>query len=1418
MSLLTRTLVLVAIVAGALMGAGGFVALAQQSQQSAQRGIAGPRTNVPATTPPPLPYGDQSRSGAGAMRSTNVDGTSGDGAWLLAHLPASQRSAQQVQLSPYRGPRPAIPKLTDFLKHKARHTLSASGGSIVLTGTSAVPYLDDQTLSYGANVYWICQNLKPSTTYRYLVFPPDGTAYTVSSRNYVGGGFSASFTTDATGRCVQTSGGTQYPWYANMNLQTPLGGATGIGPTRAGATDAPYSGVWAIAMQNTSTNAYEAVAYAVVLGTLNFNTYSNAGFSTLAADFTSGATVYVSASGLNPAHFYSFGLVNTSGNGLPCLGAVPSGAQNWNNGTCFTIGATGVLPTSQTMTGQFATPANGANAVGTQTVQLYDATTNDLISTQQISVNPSSVSWSTLIPYNGATNGTNLSDTFATDGLLGTPGGAVVNQEQSVQGLIYQASGVTSGHVYALTISNANGVVMSANTTDTTPAFGKPQAFAGPTQFTATSTSTGPQQLAFPINNANFTSFGATQIPFAPNVYTAQLYDVTAGAVVGSKSFKVLSYSGALQWTSPAGSYVNANAGGLATNVTTTLRNNAGVLYGTWNADGIKAVTIRSDSGNKVTLGLQAGVTTTTDSLGQTWNITNPNAQTINLAPAIAGQSLPNNGTLPIPMTVASATGNCTTACVLQTQITPLHGVAASTYDPTMTNRATNGLNVYGNGVVGSNSQASYTWQIGAFSGTQLGTPRYAQGMYRNGTDFAPTTGTYTVTLTVNNNGAPKAMWDIEFVMPPTVDPNANTPTITSATVNGANQNGKWFVVNQNGSNGATGDTTLGPNAFALATSTTAATIPIGKSATFVLSIPILRSTFPFQEIAATGNYGTGPCNAGGCSPLTAYAVGATNTLTNAVAGTSNIDSTEMASFSLDPTLMSSSVTPAVEPALANATWSFTLTNASTGLDPNPDYISQLLIAVPPAGGVYPSITSVTASNGATFNANATGTAGQWLLDLCAVSTVPSVAAQTSTPCAGTTDSSSLPPGGTLTVNFKYASAPAVGTYPIAWTIVGANGGAVVAATAAQQPNLVVANTTAQTSFTFAGGYAANPSHPPVAPIQSVPFGSQPIIGSWADFTEGNGYVFELNNNGSTTISDVSVAIPWANTSGQLIDTAYPWNIDKNSIYVYGAGAAGAQCSANGINSLVQAVNGAPGTSGLLRLSGCNIAVGQKLDIFFYARNPYDVGSTFRFDASVATGGATPADPRTVGNANTLALYNLSNTVRVVADARLTIRMPSGGPPGTYTPALYNATPSIVCPNCSYNAAGTYPLINLNQITGTVQLTDVFAMAVYTDSSNGWNLSVSSDVNPSTGSGQLSTWVTADSSTAPGGGTYTRSVAAAPGTAIPTSGTLPLSSYTGTVQKKPIENLMGYTVTVNPLSVNNNTTTTATLTYTLIAN
>jgi hypothetical protein len=1420
---LTRTLAFIALVVVGVLGAGAFVALAQ-STPSSQRSAGGMRsTQIVTPTPPPLPLGDQSRS-LGRMRSTNVPDANTDALSILAHLPQNRGA---MTMRPYTGPRPQIPKLTDLLKHKVRRIRSASGASIVLTGTSATPFLDDQTLPWGAYVFWLCQNLKPSTKYQYVVFPPDGTAYVLNARDYNGpnppnpAAFVAQWVTDTQGRCLhnRTSNNTQAPWYGELALQTPIAGNLEVGPsmgaTRAAGADNPYSGVWTIAVQNVQIPAapvFEAMAYSVVIGTLNFKTYSNAGFTTPATDFASGSTVYVSASGLNPAHYYAFGFVNTSGSNLPCVAAIPAGSQNNNNVSCFIRGSGGIVPLNGTVSGQWTAPAN---SVGTYAVQLYDTTTDDLISTQQIALNPSTLVWSSLVPLNGATPGTNLGDIFATDGIINVSASGAPVAEQSVTGLQYAATGVVSGRQYQINVSNGNGVILNSATTDTTPSFGSPQALATQAPFTAASTSTGNQRVDFPINTAlsNLTAFGATQTPFAPNVYTAQLFDMTSQTVVGSKSFTVVSYAGQFQWTTPAGSYVNVAAANGITNVTTTLRNTAGTLYGNWNGDGIKSITITNDlPAGAVKINRQAGVNTTTDSLGQLWNITAPVANTITLTPNTAGQFLPINATIPIPIAINAAAGTCTTGCTLRTSITPLHGINGSTMDPTMTNRATNGLLVYANGVVGTNVSPTYSWQVGAYSGAQIvpAIPRYRQMLYDSGTNQA-VGGTYTFVLTVTNNGAPSKMHMLELVMPATVNPNTQVPVLTSAVINGATQTTHWHVYTQNGVGGQWQDGNLPNNGFSLQAIDNNATTLLnpGQTATFTFTMPIPLASFPFQEIAATANIDD-LNGAGGGS----YSVGPNNTLTNAPAGTNNIDSTELGVFSLATSLMSMTLTPPVVASLPGQSTVLKFVNTSTGLDPNPDYVSQLIFTVPT--NPVPTSVTVTSPNqaGVTWYANPViGNPGTFHVELC---TPDSGIAAGSAPC-GAIDSNSLPPGAELDMTINWAVAPAVANnIKIPWTVTGANGNAQATATAAQQPSLTVANTTALVSFTYAGGYGGPPAGGPPPGLIGVPANTQAQVGAWSNFANGNGFVYELKNNGSTPITDVAIAIPSSATgSGQITD-AQDWQLIPSSIYVYGAGSQGATCSANGYQSLLQPVRGSPGTPGLLRLSGCNIPVNGTFDVFFYSLSPYDVGSTFTFPANVANG-SSPAIP-TPANMNTTTPGNntLADTVRIISNARLVIAVPNAG---AYAGPFYGgAVPAISCPGCTYTAATN--LVNLNNITGTVSVNDVMAATVYSDDTSGWSLSVNADVNyllPANKQGQLSTWVSpSPRSSARAGFT----IAATAATVVPTNPGAPLalSSYNGAVSHNPLDNLMNYTVTLDPLSVPNAGTTLVTLTYTLIAN
>jgi hypothetical protein len=1393
----SRTMAVIAFVIASVLGIGALVALAQTAQ-STQRTTGGPRTSTTtAVTPPPLPFGDQTRPQSG-KRSTDTGSGSRDLAGPLARLMASTRG--QSRLVPYTGPRPPVPKLSDMLRHRYRRPHSASGASIVLSGPLGVAYLEDATVAYGSLVGWVCENLTASTPYEYIVFSPDGYAAQVLPFKQSTGSNVGQFTTDNQGRCLDSS---NFAYYAFIPLSTPMtngpGGGnnpdpiTAVGPLRGGAagSDPPYSGVWTIAVKNMTSGQFDAVAYTVVLGTLNFNTYSDAAFTTQSANYTSGANVYVSASGLNPAHFYAFGFVNTSGNGLPCVYTIPSAAQNNANATCFLQGTSGVLPTGGKLTGTFPSPAAGPNSVGTYSVQLYDVTTSDLISTQQISLNPASVTWNPLVPYNGATIGANVNDTFAVNGILNGNTGAPAVVEESVTGLTYAASGLVTGHNYRITVSNPNGVVMNSTTTDP-----QQQSFAQLPTTAAVGGALPATKVDFPVNTTTITSLGQAQVQFAPNVYTAQLYDTTASTVVASKSFRMLSYAGALRWTTPAGLFVNANVA--ATNVTTTVQNTAGILYGAWNADGIKQITITSDSSNFVSLGLQAGQTTATDSSGNVWNLTNPNIRTIIATPNVGGTSLPANGTIPIPMTVADPGVKCGgTGCILRTSILPLHGINASVTNAKMQNTASNGLLVFAAGSGGS--VPTYSLAVGAYSGAQLPTPRYPQMMYRTGTNGA-SGGRYTMTFTINNTGSAQAMESAEFALPPGFDMQLTPPTLTSIIVNGVNQTANWSIQAPNPFGGIGTGCDPAVNDFGITTTKNAATLATGKTAVVTISMPILPTAFPFEQVAGTANY----CDSASIGG-TAYQLGQTNVLTNAVAGTQNIDSTELAVFSLDTSLMSATMNPSTIAALPGVNTTFKFVNTSTGLDPNPDYVDQLLITVP--AGAIPTSVTVTSPNqsGVTWNANPTGTLGQYRIELC----TPGPA-----PCAGVTDANSLPPGAELDVKFNYVAAPTIGTYPIAWTVRGANGNGVVAASGSQIPNLIVANTTAQTSFTFAGGYTAAPAYPPVLPILAVPANAQPSVGSWSNFANGNAFVYELHNNGSTPITDISIAIPSSNTSGQITD-AQDWSVIAASVHTYGSGAQGAQCLNNGYKSLTQPVRGSPGTYGLLMLSGCNVPIGGTIDVFFNALSPYDNGSNFTFPANVANGGVPP-DPRPPATPNTLPLYSLSNTVHIATDATLAIQIPTAG---VYNPALFGgSTPSVVCLACTY-VNSLVPIINLGAFTGTFNAKDVLAASVYSNDTNGWSLSVAADVNPSPAGGRVDTCLDKANSVGPAGFTVVATVDCASAyQTIPTVGTLPLSSYNGAVRHQPIDNIMSYKVTVGANVTNASQTQTVTLTYTLIAN
>lgn len=1378
----------------ALTCIGGVTLLARSAfaQTVPRRGPVLPTHTL--NTPPPLPFGANAPlipPGGAVM----VNGA--------AHYPPPMVAPHYYKVDAR--PPGSTPKLSDVLKHfKGRRQIQAANGStIVLTGDTNFLYLNDQTLPYNAVVYYLCQNMTPTTYYRYVIFPPNGSAFSPGVFGGTGTGGTI-FQTTSAGACFY--GGTDT--WAFLNLSTPVG----VG------TDPAYPGVWTVAMQRgtcSGTNCatftagtYDSVAYTVVISTLHFDTYSDAGYTTLEKDYQPNQTLYFSANGLTPNHQYAFGVVYTGGNNTPCVFTFPSAAQNSNNASCFHGGTgqvpTGILPFGGVVQGSWTIPA--APNTGTYSVQLYDVTTQDLVSTQQISIQPSTVSIS-LVPYGTgpANTGTNLGDTFATDGIINA--GGSVSTEQSVSGVNMTMSPLTSGHTYSLTLSTPNGAVLTQTTVNN-------QEFAAPQNFTAAGTSST-QSFSWPIIPAYYTAIGPTLTSFAPNVMTLQIFDQTSQTVIGSKSMHILAYTASTQWTAPAASSVTVAQ--TATAETVQFTNTAGTNYGATNGDGIKQLVLAPDAAGKITLSL-AG-TTATDSNGQAWTIATGSGGTIVATPVVSTQSLAVNATISVPVGVAVPTnGNCKTSyCMMRTAITPYHGITQSAYDV-----ATNGLQVYGVGGTPATGSPTYQWVTGAGPGG-LGTPRFPQMMYEHGTQGV-TTGSYSMNMNITNCGTTEYLQEIKFSMPAQFDANASgqAPTLSKVVINGATVTGNWKLYSA--ATGGSRGTPLQQNEFALGciapnngntangcglpTPNASCTPTAAQTMVVTLTWPIPLLTFPAQAIPAVANY-QGGCTNGACTGgnLTSYAVGPIQQLINTVPNSpSNVDSTELAFYSLDGSLMTAIWNSATVPQGIPTTSNFQFTNTPTAADPNPDYVDEIQLVVPT--GLLP--TSVTLpTNWYQNSAVAGGGNTTYTWSVCSGGPPPCGASLPADP--GALEPNALAPGATINFKFNWTSAnePAAGTYNATWTAFGANGGA---KTSSYTASILFANTTAQVSFANAGAGDGTPTG--VLP-DVVTTGQQAAIGSDYDANYGNGFVLQLYNNGTQTITGATINIPATDVlAAKPADSAHDWQLSTTTVYVYPGNGSGPNCSGTLPSADIVRPVASTGTAGSITLTGCTFAPSATMKIYFTSSAPYDQPNHFyRFNGTVTSA--------ITSNAPTQTAYSNSDTLLVVNDARLHIYIPVAGNT-ILTGAAGGGTKTVTCAACAYTA--TTSTIDFGSIAGTFNAADIVNAVVNSDAqgSHGWQLYVQLASAPPTG-GTFTTDVDATAGYQYAGSYYTNNQSAlitpstsSPGTLLSTfAGATATSTYTHT----PVQNYMNAQVALpafpTALTPGANSVT---LTYTLIPN
>ncbi len=1365
---LLTLLAIVAAIAGALGGArvaGAMPPRPIDVPQPIKHPIVSP---LPLRTPH-LPLG-----GSVSPSQSPAPGAGAPGTTVQGGVPVNASGWQLAHGMP---PRPGrVPKLSQFLVRQGKtrfvvrpslgarsvqavplsrlpghaRPMNSQGGTIVLTGDSTNYFENDITLQYGSAVYLWCENLQANDVYQYVIWPPDGSGPYVDN-----GQIQGAFRVDGAGDCRN---------YEYFNLSTPfnLGGSPN---TVAGSA---YPGVWTIAMYDRTRGKYDSEVNIVANSAINFGTYSDTGAANATSDYAPGSLIVVNATGLNSSHNYAIGWVYTgggngaSGSNMPCEYTQPVAAKNSNNGVCFVSGATGLTAFGGGLRewwGPTDSPSTSSAATGTYDVELYDTTANDMVGHQQISIEPSTVSW-TLTPYSstGATPppGLNYNDIFATDGLT----------DQSTTGLTYAAAGLagtSNGDTLQLAISDPNGVVL---TTDA----GYPFINAVPTGTQAGGAFS--RQVAFPYNTTYQSAFGPTQNPFAPNVLTAQLYDRNRNVVLGSKSFTILGYAANFAWTS--GTYVNA-APGVGQTDTVVITNTGNQNYGAWNGDAIRGIKIAPNANYNEQLNVSQ--TSAVDSAGNAWTISQVGSgsnATIVATPNQLGVGLPVGGTLQFTIGIQIANGQCNTSpCYYDTSILPLHGVAYSNADA-----VSNGLGVLAQGVSPSSVVATGAWQVVSETATANMAARvadYSHLTYVLGTANAPTSDIYTMKLTLDNVSSPgnHKLMDVKIVFPGAVDINGYPPTIASS------PGGRWYVVTNN-SNLSLG----GANVLELTcrpTSVDQCGISAGTAGTFTLQFPIFQVSYPTQEIAMTANFDGGGCGTQCTSKVSSYQLGATTTTVNGIAGLTNIDSLELGSFSLNPNFMTMSFQPStVGTGSGSASGTLVFTNTNTSQDPNPDYVDRLDLTFP--SGYDPS--SITVPSGWYSFETAAGSR-HWVIALCG-----SPGPTNATPCS-TNETSAIAPGGQLSMTVNWNYNVAVGTQNVGWYVTGANGGEDTSALGNTTP-ITFTNTTASVAFTTINGAA-------------VPNGVEPQVGADAANT-GSTFVYTIKNTGASTLNGATVTIPATTRSGSSGSDGATGNngyfdITATPTLAYSGGGSG--CSVAYTN-----VSSSGPTNGNITLTGCSIPPGGSVAITFVAQTPYLVGTEFVFPATIKAG-ATSYPTQTT--------YSGSNVLAVVLNATLTIITPSTGwvaptQPNSLVPATGSgANPQTNCVSCQVLAT-TPTTLDFGVFNGSFTATDVLDASVRSDASspNSWVLYVTTSPSSNPGN-MLATNVDAAHSSAHAGftvnaGTSTTVAATSPG--------LQLSTYGGSAYHLPIDSIMSFGVATG----GNTSPQAVTLTYTLVFN
>ncbi len=1195
-----------------------------------------------------------------------------------------------------------------------------------------------------------------------------------------------------------TGGDTFQDYYIAPNVAdgtagTAVGGGYGAPNGNVHATTLSVAGVYTFGVLDTTTNKWVAVIYINVGVTYNFGVYQDAFHTQLISQFAAGSSsaAYIYATNLTPSDFYVVYIESTSINPV-CIFSAPVQSSYATNGLCQPNLSSG----EQAPGGNLAVTwtISATQAAGTYSVVLFDKTTNQRISQQQISV--TGPSGETMLLYPDGTNA-NPSPRPIPAATPGTVFAWDSANDQSTSGIRQQIL-IAPSSTYEWTISDPTGETL----------------------WTANAAGSGTATNTFQFGT---NALGSAYSPgsYVPRTFTAQAYDTVAKSVYASQAFTMVGYYVSTTFT--GGSITLRVPGGSSQTTNLIFTNNSPLRFGLANSDSFAKIafstgsdfTANGNNGYGVDVVLagytlaqcQATCTTTaTDSAGNSWSVKDTCGVNgsgndecyVEVDPTKSNEYLAPNASLTIPnVSFSDVNGGICQAnasCQMLTSVLPEHGLtwsvttATDAYAPAFIAVGNTGgsatatlAGVYVNG--GYQSGAPQDVEAHFFK------PNTVDAQYERNSPYAINLNDFNIVAFQIKNNSNNTVSEIGIGLVGTyssfgvldyfqADPNLNTDF--------------WVI-----DNGCTGAAQPLPRKYVCFYDYSGGIGP-GKTQTFYMDVNAAPNGFPYSDWAVLSAYPT----------VYALSPGGTEVVPVTSAGVNqSVDSLAWAQYSLNSSLMTSYFSPSSVGTNTTSPVDVIFQNTSLGEDPNPDFVDTVEVAASNSLSTSGAPSVVSPAGWSYIGSGSSGAQTYWIFSACnnvnqayAVPPTGTLSSPDTRPqpeCNTAGLANALAPGASLTLKFALQNLNTTGNVPFTIYAHGANGNGWSAGKTFQ---LLVNSVSAGVGFTGAGGY-------PTA--TAVATNTEPTIGGNANGTYGNAYTYTVTNNSgvSSNITSFRVRIPGTDVNGvNATDSSGNfWHV-TGSIPTLSGNVDG--CTVTNALSAMSATSA--GADGEIDIGGasCALKPGDTMTISFTAIGPQSNSDSYQFQTYCInnTAGTCTLANGIVGGPNWLG----DDEVQVQLSVGLTVVVdPSNPGPG-------GSTPNVSCALCSFSGS-TITLGNYANNT-TTTFGDIVRASVIIQSTTAitWNLSVQANSNPvnSTGSPTNELLTQTDSTNSSQGAGISFDVPTF--TVVPTATSLQIANGTSvTTRTQPYDILQNFELALGGETLSAQSSV---ITYTLVAN